>query len=178
MEDKQIEEIGTQIVKRKRQRSDLQLQVEPGDNARYINHALRLSDLGKVKLSDNDAVKERIRQYFEICAEEDMKPSVSGLAVALGTDRKYLWDIRTGREGKSPEVRETLNNAVALLELQLVDYMQNGKLNPVSSIFLLKNNFGYSDKQEITITPNQPLGQERSISDIEQEYIDSVVTDD
>ena len=32
--------------------------------------------------------------------------------------------------------------------------MQNGKINPVSGIFLGKNNFGYQDKQEHVITPN------------------------
>ena len=34
-------------------------------------------------------------------------------------------------------------------------YMQNGKINPVSAIFLAKNNFGYADKQEYVLTPNQ-----------------------
>jgi hypothetical protein len=34
------------------------------------------------------------------------------------------------------------------------NYMQNGKINPVSGIFLGKNNFGYQDKQEMVITPN------------------------
>jgi hypothetical protein len=33
--------------------------------------------------------------------------------------------------------------------------MQNGKINPVSGIFLGKNNFGYQDKQEYVLTPNQ-----------------------
>ena len=32
----------------------------------------------------------------------------------------------------------------------------NGKINPVSGIFLAKNLFtGYSDKQEFVLTPNQ-----------------------
>jgi hypothetical protein len=32
--------------------------------------------------------------------------------------------------------------------------MQNGKINPVSGIFLGKNNFGYQDKQEYVLTPS------------------------
>jgi hypothetical protein len=35
--------------------------------------------------------------------------------------------------------------------------MTNGKINPVSGIFLGKNNFGYQDKQEYVLTPNQQL---------------------
>jgi hypothetical protein len=34
--------------------------------------------------------------------------------------------------------------------------MLNGKVNPVSGIFLAKNMFyGYSDRQELVLTPNQ-----------------------
>ena len=41
-----------------------------------------------------------------------------------------------------------------MLEALWEDYMQNGKINPVSGIFLGKNNFGYLDKQEYVVTPN------------------------
>ena len=41
------------------------------------------------------------------------------------------------------------------LTAQMEDYMQNGKINPVSGIFLMKNNMGYQDKQEVVVTPNQ-----------------------
>ena len=33
-------------------------------------------------------------------------------------------------------------------------YMNSGKINPVSGIFLGKNNFGYQDKTEYVVTPN------------------------
>jgi hypothetical protein len=32
--------------------------------------------------------------------------------------------------------------------------MLNGKINPVSGIFLGKNNFQYVDKQDFVVTPN------------------------
>jgi hypothetical protein len=37
--------------------------------------------------------------------------------------------------------------------------MQNGKINPVSGIFLGKNNFSYQDKQEYVVTPNNQQEQ-------------------
>ena len=40
------------------------------------------------------------------------------------------------------------------MEILWENYMQNGKINPVSGIFLGKNNFGYQDKQEMVLTPN------------------------
>ena len=35
--------------------------------------------------------------------------------------------------------------------------MVDGHLNPVTAIFLLKNNHGYRDQQDVVITPNTPL---------------------
>ena len=40
------------------------------------------------------------------------------------------------------------------MEILWENYMQNGKINPVSGIFLGKNNFGYQDKTEYVVTPN------------------------
>ena len=178
MNNEELVDIGQQTVRKKRQRPEQQPQTEPGDNRKYINHSLRLVDLGKVDMANNEAVTERVRQYFQICSDDDMKPSVAGLAVALGVDRGYLWEIRTGRKGKSPEVADTLKRAVNLLDLQMTDYMQNGKINPVSGIFLMKNNFGYTDKQEVVVTPNNPLGDTGNQAAIEQGYIESTIVEE
>lgn len=174
MDNNELVEIGKKTVTKRCQRPDRAAITDPGDNRKFINHSLTLASLGKVNMKDNDAVKERVRTYFEICAEDDMKPSVAGLAVAFSMDRKCLWEYRTGAIGKSEEVRNTLKQAVSLLDLQMVDYMQNGKINPVSGIFLMKNNFGYADKQEVVVTPNMPLGEERSSDDIARDYAESV----
>lgn len=179
MNDKDMTEVGKQVVKRKRpDLSEKQsVQTEPGDNRKYILHSFRLAELPKVNLTVVEEVAQRVKDYFTICAEDDMKPSVIGLAVALDIDRTYLWEIRAGRKGKNPEVANTLKKAVQLLDLQMVDYMQNGKINPVSGIFLMKNNFGYADKQEVVLTPNNPLGDTKDTKALEEKYIDSVVDD-
>ena len=104
-----------------------------------------------------------------------MKPSVAGLALALDIDRRYLWEIREGKKGKNPEVADSLKKAMKILDLQMVDYMQNGKINPVSGIFLMKNNFGYADKQEVILTPNSPLGDTKDTKELEERYLDSIV---
>lgn len=179
MDNDTLTKVGEQIAKRKRpDRSEAQsVQTEPGDNRKYILHSLRLADLGKVDLTSVDEVAQRVTTYFQICSEDDMKPSVAGLALALDIDRRYLWEIREGKKGKNPEVADTLKKAMKILDLQMVDYMQNGKINPVSGIFLMKNNFGYADKQEVVLTPNNPLGDTKDTKALEEKYIDSVVDD-
>ena len=177
----ELAEVGKQVTKKKRQRPDLtekqSVHTKPGDNTKYIDHSLRLYDLPKVDMNDADAVNQRIKEYFRICSADDMKPSVAGLALALDIDRGYLWEIRVGKKGKNPKVADTLKRTMQLLDLQMVDYMQNGQINPVSGIFLMKNNFGYADKQEVVVTPQSPLGETKDTQELEDRYVNSVVVD-
>ena len=99
-----------------------------------------------------------------------MKPTVSGMALALGVDRKTLYDWSRGNYRDvthSPIVKKAMNVLDALWE----DYMMNGKINPVSGIFLGKNHFGYTDKQEIVVKPENPLGEQKSPDEIKQRYL-------
>lgn len=180
MDNKDLTEVEKQVVKQRRpKRSEqMQVQTEPGDNRKYILHSLRLYDLPKCNLKSVEEVTQRITDYFAICAEDDMKPSVAGLALAMDITKEYLWEIRVGRKGKNPDVANTIKKAMQLLDLQMVDYMQNGKINPVSGIFLMKNNFGYADKQEVVLTPNSPLGDTKDTKELEERYIESVVEDE
>ena len=49
--------------------------------------------------------------------------------------------------------------------------MLNGKINPVSGIFLGKNNYGYQDKTEYVLTPNSRPDDEYSAEDIKSRYL-------
>ena len=75
-------------------RPDSTAQLQPGDNRKYLTHDLRMWDWPDVDMKKPEQVKERIGQYFQICAEDDMKPSVAGMALAFGIDRKTLWYCR------------------------------------------------------------------------------------
>ena len=176
----EIQEVGEKIAKQKRKsytRPDKQPQLQPGDNRKFINNSMRIFNLPKVDMSNAEQVAERVTEYFNICTEDDVKPSVAGLALALDIDRVYLWELREGRKGKNPEVANTLKKAIKLLDLQMVDYMQNGKINPVSGIFLMKNNFGYADKQEVVVTPNNPLGDQSDTKQLEEKYKESIIVE-
>lgn len=147
-------------AKKKKKRPDRALanglQVQPGDNTKYLTHNMELFALEQVNLKDEKQVLNRSMEYFEICAKNDMKPSVAGYALALGYSRAYVWEIcNKPNENKNPLVVDTIKKVMDALTAQMEDYMQNGKINPVSGIFLMKNNMGYQDKQEVVVTPNQ-----------------------
>lgn len=136
--------------------------VEPGDNARYLQHNLNLFKLPRVNLKNPTEIKTRVADYFAICQNADMKPSVAGLALSLGISRSTLWALTHDRP-ISPTTKvvyprdtvDALKVAYDILEGLWQDYMQNGKINPVSGIFLAKNLFNYQDKTEYVLTPNQ-----------------------
>lgn len=160
-------------VKRTRNRPDLanfgQEYVEPGDNSRYLRHALATLNMPPIDISDPKQVEDRLDWYFEHCIENEMKPTVKGFCNSLGISRVTLMEWRQGNHRKDTH-QQIILKAYNVLEELWEDYMQNGKINPVSGIFLGKNNFQYADKQEYVLTPNQNAVQELDVEAIEAKY--------
>jgi len=145
-------------------------------NRGLLHMSLEISNLPDIDLRDAEAVRRRINEYFQIVANYGNKPTVAGLGLALnGMDRRRLWEIRTGQtQGRGTidelpkTVRDTIKRAYRLMENLWENYMQNGKINPVAGIFLGKNNFGYQDKTEYVVTPNQRQESDYSEAEIRE----------
>lgn len=179
------QEVKNEVVKKKHnwvsnpQENFGQENILPGDNTKYIRHALMSLDLPPIDLDSDEQVQERIKWYFEHCADNDMKPTVTGMANALGIAVITLHDWCIGRRrGKTDNRTEIVQRAYAVLGELWEDYMLNGKVNPVSGIFIGKNHFGYADKTEVTLTPNNPLGDIEDPEEIRQKYLESVVSNE
>ena len=112
-----------------------------------------------------------------------MKPTVAGMGMALGLDRRRLWEIKTGNFGNNSKyaelptsVSDSIKKAYEYMEILWENYMQNGKINPVSGIFLGKNNFGYQDKTEYVVTPNTHNDSDYNADDIRKRYLTDSAT--
>ena len=162
----------TQIIK-KPTRSDLPNAVEfpEGDNNKYTTFALAIMQLPKIDYKDPKQLRARVIDYFQLCADHDMKPGVAAVGLAIGLDRRRLWEVRSGTVNvvMPQECKDIINSVYDSLEVLWEGYMTNGKINPVSGIFLGKNNFGYQDKQEYVVTPNT-MSQDTPIDVIEAKY--------
>lgn len=128
--------------------------VQPGDNSKYLAHSLAVMNMPEINIADINQVEQRIGEYMTLCVQNDMKPTVMGFCNSLGITRTTLFDWRHGNF-RADTHQAVILKAYGLLEELWESYMQNGKINPVSGIFLGKNNFGYQDKQEYVLTPNQ-----------------------
>lgn len=152
--------------------------LEEGDNNKFTTMGLWLMNLPKIDVHDPCAVQERLNDYFGYMASQDAKPTVAGMAMALGMDRRRLWEIKVGAptsnkwiETLPSEVKDSIKKAYSLMEYLWENYMVNGKINPVTGIFLGKNNFGYQDKQEMVLTPNQQQDSDYNEEDIRKRYL-------
>lgn len=141
------------------------------DNAKYTTFALALMQFPKIDVRNPDQLRQRVAEYFQLCADHDMKPGVAAVGLAVGLDRRRLWEIRSGIANNTipQECKDIIISVYDSLEVLWESYMSSGKINPVSGIFLAKNNFGYQDKQEYVVTPNQ-MGQNQDPQVIEAKY--------
>ena len=137
-------------------------------------------------MRDPNAVHERLCEYFKIYGEADLKPTVAGMAMCLGVDRRRLWDIKTGNytnvggyKDLPPETVDLIKKAYEILETSMEAYANAGKINPVMAIFMMKNHFGYQDKTEWVVTPNNNQANDYDPEDIRKRYLsDSVIDPD
>lgn len=166
------EEVKTKQI-RPRRSEQMKPQLAEGEVGKYLTHALAGFDLPSIDTSDIEQVKERCEWYFQRCIDDDIRPTVAGLSNALGITRQtfHRWCVGAERGKTHTVYAQRIRN---IMEEMMEDYMLNGKINPVSGIFLMKNNFGYTDKSEVVLTPNSPLEEDVPLEVLQQKYIDNI----
>ena len=155
-----------------------ELDLSSADNARFLMNSLQVAMLPNIDLKDPEAVANRIEEYFRIVAQNNMRPTIAGLANSLnGMARQRLWEVATGNfvNGHPPAYfsdssMDVIKKAYRIMEDQWENLMVSGKLNPVTGIFLAKNNYGYTDKQDIVVKPGTPES-EYSAEEIARRYV-------
>lgn len=143
--------------------------LEPGDNTKFLAHAMEVAAMPKIDITDVAQVEARIHDYFALCVKNDVKPSATGFRNAIGVAKSTISVWRNGvfRKGTHQEV---ICRGYSILEALWEDYMLNGKINPVSGIFLGKANFGIVERQEVVVTPNTGAVEAMDLATIEAKY--------
>lgn len=148
--------------------------IEPGDNTRFLEHELEVRSWGRIDVEDETAISERLEKYFNLCKDNDMKPTVAGMAMALGVSRQSLYDWRIGKRRAKESHSEVIEYWYGVLQALYEDYMMNGKMNPVAGIFLGKNHFGYTDQRDVVVTAQQKFDTPQlEASEIRSKYLES-----
>lgn len=141
------------------------LNVENGENREYLNFSLEGLNQPQIDVSDIEQVLERCSLYFSRCSEEGLRPGIASMCVWLGINRQRWLKWCNGAEFKHSHMA-ACQRINGIFDAQMESYMQNGKINPVSAIFIQKNNQGYTDVADKPTETKDSAIQERSMTEI------------
>ena len=145
------------------------------ESKKFVDNAMDIAMLPRIDLNHPDSVRKRVGEYFQICMEHDLRPSLSGLALALHVSRITLNKYCNTGGDIAPESREILNQAKRILNTLLEDYMNNSAIDKTLAIFMAKNNFEYKDQQDVVYQNNSQFGNVKSKEEIKNKYMIDMV---
>jgi len=96
-----------------------------------------------LKFKTPEELENAVNQYFAECEVKEKPKTMSGLALALGIDRKTLVNY-SNKDGYF----HTIKRARQIVEQQNEEMLVSGKGSATGIIFNMKNNFGWVDKTE------------------------------
>lgn len=94
--------------------------------------------------NSQEELEQKIMEYWQRCEQNNKPYTLSGLALWIGVDRKTLYNY-----SEKDEFFPTIKKAKDIVEASMEERALTGENNVTFSIFALKNNFGWRDKQEI-----------------------------
>ena len=100
------------------------------------------------KYTEAEIMKQKIDKYFKECEKNNEPYTITGLCIALDICRDTLSEYL-----KSKEFSDTIKKA----KLKVENYLEKKLITDSSTtgiIFNLKNNFNWSDKQQIEHSGN------------------------
>ena len=100
------------------------------------------------KPESREEIQERIARFFELCDKADLPPTVEGLALATGYDRRILFDIEHQRNGMVKFHDEIVTAKNLIANYDAVSGVSN-KMNSAIYAFRAKNLYGMRDVQEV-----------------------------
>lgn len=129
-----------------------------------IAHTRKVRAIKKPSPRFPDTIKEACEEYFDLCEEDGVKPSVAGLSVALGTNRTTLLSWVRGEV--SIESSDVIREYFALIEIFDETSIKDNRTNAVAGIFGMKNNYDYKDQVEVKRIDDREISNE----EIERRY--------
>lgn len=147
-------------------------------NGKCQEHIVKVFKIPKPLIDNPKSVNRAVEDYFHLVAFDKVKPSVAGLSLALGISRRTLLDWANGTTRISN--KEVIDRALQMIEMY--DEMSlrdssNSKANPIGTIFLMKNNYGYADKTEVVHTKEDTGKTEKELKEKYAEAIDVACED-
>ena len=155
---------------------DLRSYDRDKDVASIIGAFAEIASKPRIDTRNAEEVEDAIIDYLKVCAERNIKPTVEGMATALGTNRVSLWKWENGEIKRPQEVIDVVTYYKSVINALHIQYMEENKINPVSGIFIAKNNFAnYRDQQEVRY--NIEVSPMKSTTQLADKYVETMAID-
>ena len=122
--------------------------VEPSEIGKIVSIMDSLRKMKPVSKRNPEEIQERITEYLKVCSENEIRPTVEGMALSLGVTRAMLWKWE---QDEGSEAGKIVSRAKELINAMITTLSCTGKINPMYGIWLQKNHFGYSDTKTIEL---------------------------
>jgi len=131
-----------------------QTTATPADISNLTSLALSVFMIETPDLHDPEQVQQAIINYFQTCQDHGTRPGNLGLYAALGLSRQDYHNIVTGKvkHKVSPECIDMMKKAARAVGVYREGLAMEGKINPVTYIFMGKNYDGLQDQTQIEVT--------------------------
>jgi hypothetical protein len=132
--------------------------------------------MGRLKKYRNvELLQEAIDRYFKRCDDNRCPYTIMGLANSLDIDRQTLLNYQRNDE-YFDTVRRAKNKVEESLEVKL---LSDGRV-ATGTIFNLKNNFGWRDRQEVTqeVTGETTVNNKVSFSHLSVDELKKLLDDE
>lgn len=133
-------------------------------NRSLLQHIKSVRAIKKPSPQFPSTIEKACEEYFDLCEDDGVKPSVAGLSVALGVSRDTLLSWVRGEV--SIESADVIKTYFSLIEIFDETALKDNRTNAVSGIFMMKNNHGYKDQVEHKIVDDREISNE----EIEMRY--------
>lgn len=180
-----------EIAKANEETDELLKKIEDGKQAEIVNKGrrttatpqeIRTAMLELIEASHMPKVKsleeliERFDSYFSRCAKNGIYPVMEEMYLYTGYDVttivKWLNGLRRPPWGEP--TCEVIRAARSFLMAYDAKMVIAGKLEFLTYCFRAKNFYGMTDKAEVVVSANNPMGDDKSQKELERHYIDAI----
>ena len=119
--------------------------------ALVLKHMMEVSKFKSVNMNNPAAITKRFNNYLQLCVDNQVKPNIISAALAFNVDRLTMLNIANGKSTLNAKSVAVVKKIYVFMNAYIEETMMNGDINVIAGIFVLKNNFNYSDKSEITV---------------------------
>ena len=122
------------------------------DNVKCFNMLLvdkSLKSSNKQTFKDREECFNEVSEYFKLCNDNNMQPTIASLAVFIGVHRDTIYSL-----AKNPNCQysDILQKAINICHSFLENGALSGAIAPLLAIFYSKNYYGLTDNSTVNLT--------------------------